>query len=71
MKMGRSDFSVKVRLRSQVTMQACVRMETKELGNKLLIGKFLLSLYVGRMTVYFSLKDMALNREYRLINIRY
>ena len=29
MKTGKSNFSVKVRLRSQVTMQACVRMETK------------------------------------------
>ena len=38
------------------------------LGGKLLIGKFLLSLYVGRMTVYFSLEDMAWNREYRWSN---
>ena len=27
---GRTSFSVKVRLRSQVTMQACVRMETRQ-----------------------------------------
>ena len=26
-----------------------------------LIGRFLLSLYVGRMTVYFSLEDMDWN----------
>lgn len=72
--MRKSNFFVKVRLRSQVTTQACVRMKTKrgwqyepkfQLGGKLLMGKFLLSLYVGRMTVYFSLEDMALNREYR------
>ena len=58
-------------------MPASVRMETKrgwkyepkfQLGGKLLIGKFLLSLYVGRMTVYFSLEDMAWNREYRWSN---
>ena len=60
-----------------MTVPACVRMETKrgwkyepkfQLGGKLLIGKFLLSLYVGRMTVYFSLEDMVWNREYKWSN---
>ena len=55
-------------------MQAYIRTETDrgweyelkfQHGGQLLIGKFLLSLYVGRMTVYFSLEDMAWNREYR------
>ena len=40
-------------------------MSQFQLGNELLIGKFLLSLYVGRITVYFSLKGMAFNGEYR------